>query len=388
MWRRLLAINISNTGAAAAGFGFNFFLLKLIGLAGFGEFNVLIAQLNLLFLVFILLPSSYAIFKLQDDENFKHVFFSFNLYVNIILAIAILLFFKSTGLHWALFFYVLTNGLQTYADTVLQSLGQTALFFRLLFVSALVKFFILSIFYFFKIPITMSQVWMFFSAGQLVFLYAIFIQRQRGLIKLFGPKKVFDYLYSNLNVLKTYYLYAALKRIQDSSPLLLFNLFISKEATGLFALLLKPLTFFVSLIRTIESFLTSRENFRVFHKSTKQSTPLICILMLLIFIPFCMVYMYVYTGDFYTFQCLLISCLVPLFVIGTLVRVEKLAAYDQSDLNYSSLIFIFTNIMLSGIFYLADITGVYTILSAYVVCNVLSIGYLYLTRSKSQFVTD
>jgi len=386
MWRRLLAINISNTAAALAGFGVNYFLVKLIGMDGFGEFSVLLARLNLLFLAFVLLPQSYAIFKLQDLSDFKHVFLSFSCYVNMILGVAVFVLIKDAHMRWVLLFYVLTNGLQTYADTVLQAIGNTRLFFRLLMISSLVKFLLLGTCYLVHIQVAILDVWLIIGIGQMVFAYIIIIDRKQLKSKIVGITSVVNYIKVNFKLIKEYYLYVGLKRIQDNSPLLIFDLFISKEAIGMFSLLLKPLIFFVSLIRTFESFLTSRENFAAFHKVFKSRVAIISIILFGAFVPFCTVYMYLYTGDFSFVKCLILSVLIPLFVAGTLARIEHLASYNQSYLNISCLIFIFTNLLLGSVFYLSNVTGVYPVLIAYVVCNVLSLFYLISKNNSNEKV--
>jgi hypothetical protein len=121
-----------NVAAAIAGIGATLFITWYFGLAEFAYFTINSAKLSLILLGAELLPSSFTIFRLQEDPRFTSsvpVFYvAFAGFATIVAAVLI-----SSGLvsHWSWFMllFVFNSALQRYFDTQAQASGRVDAYF-------------------------------------------------------------------------------------------------------------------------------------------------------------------------------------------------------------------------------------------------------------------
>jgi hypothetical protein len=123
---------VLNVSAAAAGLGGPLFITWNFGLAEFAYFTINTAKLSLILLGAELLPSSFTIFRLQEDQQFTGavpVFYS--AFAGVATALAAGLISLGVVSHWSWFMllFVFNSALQRYFDTQAQASGRVDAYF-------------------------------------------------------------------------------------------------------------------------------------------------------------------------------------------------------------------------------------------------------------------
>lgn len=269
--RRIAHSFVLNVAAAAAGLAGTFFITWFFGLAEFAYYTINFAKLSLIMLGAELLPSSFTIFRLQEDPRFTAALPVFYLTFAICAsALAGLLIGSALLNHWSWFMllFVFNAALQRYFDTQAQASGRVDAYFWIpaaTNVARLVLLLGLS-----RLPYLPAETVLWASIavagiiGQAVMIsrFPEFLDRtayRRPLAK-------FRYLWSIRSAYYEYYANSVLKRLRDTFMPLFCDLTIpSKAVIGHLLVFTRASEAVCGQARVLEAFMVNRairENLR------------------------------------------------------------------------------------------------------------------------------
>lgn len=263
--RKLVRQVLSSSVNSALSFILTYFIIKLSGIELYGQLYIVLGYVSILSLINIILPPSYSIIKLQDDESFRGIFLAF--YLNATIAIIFLSYFfvHIQDLTFWLIPYVATTSVINMLDVIYQKKGRLDIYYNLLTVGTVVKLVVIYILHkLFVNDINLGDIIMAYWFSQMALIIfsvkildldcnKIILNLKRA--NIFEPAK---YIYKNISVLKGYYLLSIFKRLSDSLPAIFFSGFVSVYSMGMFALYFKCLTFGLTIIKNLESLLLNR----------------------------------------------------------------------------------------------------------------------------------
>jgi len=345
MYRKLLEIFSVNILISVINFLSTILIVKSFGLLILGEFTVFNASVALLLLAYIVLPSNYSIFKLQDDNNYIK-YFNFNyIFITIFLApivyfVGYIGVFKTTGL--LLYSYVIIRALQNYFDILLQATNQLKIYFLFLFGASLIRFTVLLYLFIRNIQVNSLDVLIQIYLLPLVIMMLILVYMQRSIIfkqGLINIKDYFIYLKNNFVILRSYYFGTIIKRIKDNSLVLFFSILFSKEIIGLYTLFIKVGSVVLGQIRVVEAFMMNRSNLQNL-VGMKEVSFIVGAIIQLILLGVGLIYLKINTGSFYLFSLLLYSFIVYPYFKTILSRSKLLSEYNNNVINQSYLLYI------------------------------------------------
>jgi hypothetical protein len=123
---------VLNVAAAAAGLGGTLFVTWYFGLAEFAYFTINTAKLSLILLGAELLPSSFTMFRLQEDARFTTavpVFYCAFAIAATAIAAVLIGFGLVSHWSWFMLLFVFNSALQRYFDTQAQASGRVNAYF-------------------------------------------------------------------------------------------------------------------------------------------------------------------------------------------------------------------------------------------------------------------
>ena len=218
LFARSFILNVIAAVAALAG---TFYITWIFGLEEFAFYTINLAKLSLILLGAELLPSSFTLFRLQDDERFSSAVVIFYL-LFAVLAASLTVFLVGTELvdhaSWFMVAFVFTAALQRYFDTQSQASGRVDAFFWIPAASNMARLFLLAGLSQFKLLSTSDALWASVAfgslAGQAVMLsnFPEILDRRAYL----EPLTKVHYLWSIRRDYYGYYLNSVLKRLRDT----------------------------------------------------------------------------------------------------------------------------------------------------------------------------
>lgn len=348
--RKLLAVNIWNFAYSLFSFLSNFIIARILGVSFFGEFSIISVYIAVMGLVFILIPPNSAVFEYQDSDKFKNIYFSFFLVASFLYSalLAIICFFSNEiNLSVCPFLiYAVSLMWYNYVDVTYQATGRLKKYFMILAFSSIAKCLLIIAFYYLQILSTIDSLLWAMAIPQVFFL-ALALYRDIGsqITNIIGPQHIVAYLDKNIRKYLPYYLNSSLKRLQDQSSIFLFNFFITKEQLGVFSLLIKALTFVVSLLRTVEAYFVNRSNFGIEFSIIKRRQYLLAFSAQFFFIVFASAYMYLMLSQYFFLEILVLSMFLFFYVPSLLVRAELLAKYNMKNINISQILYLLSIII-------------------------------------------
>jgi hypothetical protein len=258
---RSLGLNVTAAAAALAG---TLYITWVFGLAEFAYYTINFAKLSLILLGLEMLPSSFTVFRLQEDERFAGalpVFYLSFAIVAVGLAAALLAAGTFAHASWFMLVFVFSAALQRYLDAQAQASGRVDAFFwipassniaRLLLLSGLTPLKIM------PVPdVLWSSVGIGGMIGQAVMLsrFPEFLDRsayRRPLGKL-------GYLWSIRASYYGYYLNSVLKRVRDTFLPLFSDLVIpAKAEIGRLLVFTRANEAVCGQVRVLEAFMVNR----------------------------------------------------------------------------------------------------------------------------------
>lgn len=253
-----------NVAAAAAGLGGTLFITWFFGLSEFAYYVINSAKLSLILLGAELLPSSFTIFRLQEDDRFTSAVPIFYLLFALCAgAIAALLIAFGSLDHtsWFMVPFVFTSALQRYFDTQAQASGRVAAYFwgpAAANVARLAMLVALS-----QIPGvgTPDILWAAVAAGSLIG-QAVMLTRFPEFLNRNAYRKPLaslGYLWSIRADYYGYYLNSILKRLRDTFLPLFCDLAIpSKAEIGRLLVFTRANEAVCGQVRVLEAFMVNR----------------------------------------------------------------------------------------------------------------------------------
>jgi hypothetical protein len=251
-------------GAAATGFLATIVLVRLIGVEGFANYAIDLAKLSLFLLLLELIPSSYVIFRQQEDETLAADLASFVCLALLVLPAAVLIG-GGVGVfsHFSIFMVVYAAGsvIQRYFDSRFQAQGRIGDFFLLPLVTNVIR--LLLLLGFWLIPLSASpadMAWGSLAAG-ILGAQAFFLLRHPAEVSAFihsGHLRALQRLWSNRGQYVAYYPNIVLKRLRDTAMPLVCDFFAAdKFEAGKYLLAYRGVDFSIGQLRVIESFFSN-----------------------------------------------------------------------------------------------------------------------------------
>ncbi len=252
-----------NVAAAAAGLAATLFTTWYFGLPEFAFYTINFAKLSLILLGAELIPSSFSIFRLQEDEYFKAAIPTF--YVGFALCaatIAAALIISRTIAHssWFMVLFVFTSSLQRYFDTQAQASGRVDAFFWIPAASNISRLVLLALLS--QLPLSIPTIlWASVASGgiigQTVMLYRFPEFLHPGAYR--SPISKLLYLWSIRRAYAGYYLNSVLKRLRDTFLPLFCDIAIpSKSEVGRLLVYTRANEAVCGQVRVLEAFMVNR----------------------------------------------------------------------------------------------------------------------------------
>jgi hypothetical protein len=384
----LLKINIWNVLYSTINFLTNILIVRVLSVEIFGEFMVLNTYIAIGGLLFILIPSSIAVFQYQDDKSFKDIYFSFFVAMSLIYLVYLIILsvFDIGGLIFI--FYALMYIWYSYIDITYQALNQLKDYFKILAYSAIGKIVLIGLFYYLKILNTMDELLLSMAIPQLIFLL-ITLKKDKAAVRwknFIQFKGVFFYLKNNIKRFAPYYLNISLKRLQEQMPIIIFNLFVNKEILGIYALFMKSISFIIGIVRTLEAYFNNRKNIQSSFDRFFSNAYLLGLITQAFFIVFTSIYVYIMLVDYYIIESIIASFFFLLYFKFLLIKVKYLSDYEIKDINLSEILFIVLMCVCSLSANYFSLINVRILLSIYILSSMitqLQLVILYDKRKKS-----
>jgi hypothetical protein len=240
-------------------------MLRLYGPHAFSNYIVDLAIISLTLIFFELVPSSYLVFRLQDDARWgaalgTQTILGVAISVSAIIALHFFTNYIADFSFW-IFLYATASGIKRQLDLILQSSGRLSEFFLIDGVASALRLFLLVVFAWLNFyPATalwasialsfiISQLWWF---GKNV----CNIKKNYKIIQ----KDSLRLIWKERRRYPAYYLNILLKRVRDSlAPIIAGHLILDKSTLAAFFLAYRGMAAAVSQMRIIEAIFNHRE---------------------------------------------------------------------------------------------------------------------------------
>ncbi len=263
MLKKISQIASWNILSAFLNFGLNFILARQLGNVFFGEFSLYNAKIALLGLIFIIIPTNFAVVKFQDDINFKTIYFSFYILASLaflgILIVAFYIGYVNLPIYlmflysWPLFFI-------SFFDTALQATNNLKHYFKILFIISFVKLLIFVVVYNLGLVPDINAVILSVGFGNTLCVLTLIFYYRNSFFNSVKTLETISFVIQNFSNFRGYYFSTIIKSLSDNFFILVFNGFLTKSQLGLFSLFIKAQSFSFSLFRILEAFLMNRKN--------------------------------------------------------------------------------------------------------------------------------
>jgi len=262
---------ILNVSAAAAALAGTFYITWFFGLAEFAFYTINLAKLSLVLLGVELLPSSFTLFRLQEDERFSTAVPVFYLLIAIFAAVT------AGGLvgaglldraSWFMVVFAFTSALQRYFDTRAQASGRVDSFFWIPALSNVARLALLACLSQLGILSIPDALWASVAFGSMIGQVVMIsnfpeVLARRAYVK---PWAKIHYLWSIRAAYYGYYLNSVLKRLKDTFfPLFCDFAIPAKSEIGRLLVYTRANEAVCGQVRVLEAFMVnriSRENLR------------------------------------------------------------------------------------------------------------------------------
>ena len=337
------------------GAGLNFvttiLVVKLFGLDIFGDFVILSAYIGLFSLVYILIPSNYAIFKLQDSKNFNNIVF-YNYIIGSFIAI-ITIYISSFFIQFKVnivFLILLTvlNGFMGYFDIYAQAYNKLEIYYKMLLFSYITKFFLILLIYFINLSVSLVML-------IIINILPIFISILYAFIKInlkIQLISIFQYILfikNNFQKIKFYYINIILKRMKDNSLVILLSYLVSSDIIAIYNLFTKVSSFVLGQLRVVEVFFVNRENFKNIN-TIRDKQYLIGFIFQLFMVLVGLIYLKLSTDNYYPLELCIYSFLSYPYIKFILIRNKLLSEYKVNIITFQYAIYILEMILLYFIY--------------------------------------
>lgn len=353
MLKKISQIASWNILSAFLNFGLNFILARQLGNAFFGEFSLFNAKTALLGLIFIVIPTNFAVVKFQDDQGFKTIYFSFYILASVVfLGILIVGFYVgyvnlpiySMFLYsWPLFFI-------SFFDTALQATNNLKHYFKILFIISFVKILIFLVVYYLGLIHDIDSVILTVGVGNTLCVLGLIFYYRNSFFNSVKIVETIQFIKQNFNNFSGYYFSTIIKSLADNFFILVFNGILTKSQLGLFSLFIKAQSFSFSLFRILEAFLMNRNNNDAYYEKINVKKYILGLFLLLMTFVISVVYMYSLNSKIYLLESFLTGLCSFSYVSLMIIRSKLILDYNNKALNITIMsemfiMLIFQNLM-------------------------------------------
>jgi hypothetical protein len=376
MYKKLFSTSILNAFTAAINFLSSYLIVQTLSLDIFGEFAIFSSYLAFGGLIYAIIPSNFSIFKLQDEQRYKVNLIVFFMLCSILFFLFVILM-SALGFItfdiWTVYLFGVSTYVLGYFDIKFQASGRLNRYFFMLFIIGILKIGTLGLFYYTDHLNSLSDLlWTMTTVQMIVILFYAFEDRKE-ISFIINNLKVFPetllFIKTNFMVFKPYYLNTFLKRIRENIIILVFSKFTTKDIIGLFTIFVKIASFVFGLSRTLEAFFMNKENISKYREMFYKKVLYFSVVLQIIFLFIGIIYLKIFTGQYYLLEIIIPSLLVYPHVYFLLARSEMLSNYKNKEANISE--FIYMVVVLIGAFmsfYISSST-IYPILITFVLAT-------------------
>lgn len=341
MKKKLTQITSLNIFSALINFGLNFFLARYFGNEFFGEFSLFNAKTAILGLIFIIIPSNYAVVKFQDDDKFKSIYFSFYILGGIFFLLELFVAHSFNYLHLpvlTIFLFSYPSFFLNFFDCALQADNKLNVFSIVLFFQAFVKtgtFFLAFETGFIN---DLGDVILSIGIGNFISLISLFLFFRKKYFYRIKFIYTIKFIVSNLKNFKGYYLNNIIKSLADNFYIFLFNSILNKSQLGLFSLFIKAQSFSFSLFRVLEAFLVNRNNNKEYYTKIYVKKHFIAVIAVIMTFLITIIYIYLLNYKIYVLESLVLGIGSIFYIDLLMLRTQLILSYNNSALNLSIII--------------------------------------------------
>jgi hypothetical protein len=263
-FQRIARSFVLNALGAAAALAGTLYITWFFGLAEFAYYTINFAKLALILLGLELLPSSFAIFRLQEDDRFTSALPVFYLSSAIVAAgIAGVLLVAGTFVHssWFMLVFVISTALQRYLDVQAQASGRVDAFFWIPASSNIARLLLLAGLAPLKLMPVPDLLWSSVAIGGIIG-QAVMLSRFPEFLdrsSYHQPLGKLRYLWSIRASYYGYYVNSVLKRLRDTFLPLFCDLVIpSKAEIGRLLVFTRANDAVCGQVRVLEAFMVNR----------------------------------------------------------------------------------------------------------------------------------
>lgn len=266
--KRLTAAGLISMTTAGLSLLTTVLTVRWLGLVVYADYTVDLALISIVLVLMELVPSAFAVFKVQDSPEFLEGQAAFSIACIPLLAAVIWLLHEYTTLLQAftawIVLYCALQPVKRYLDIRLQSSGRLREYYAMELYSVV-----------FRLALLAGAVWVGWdSSGALWMSLALGLLLAQSWWLVRNPHEcrmarhafkagAWRQVAGHGKAYVAYYVNVGLKRIRDNAvPLLAARFFATKEATGIFFLAYRGLVFIVGQLRVIEGFLNHRATLR------------------------------------------------------------------------------------------------------------------------------
>jgi O-antigen/teichoic acid export membrane protein len=360
MLKKISQIVSWNILTAFFNFGLNFVLARQLGNAFFGEFSLYNAKIALLGLIFIIIPSNFAVVKFQDDKRFKGIYFTFYVLGGFVF---LTLLFVCWGIGYlnlpvySMFLYSFPMFFINFFDCALQADNKLNQYFKILFIISLIKLVTFFTANYFEFIHGLNDVVFSIGFGNTVCVFFLILAYRKTYFSDFKGRETIQFIIANFNNFKGYYINNIIKSLADNFFIFLFNGILNKDQLGLFSLFIKAQSFSFSLFRILEAFLMNRDNNKAYYNKINAKKYFLGFVLLLMTFVISIVYMYSLNKKIYVVESLLISFCAISYVGLLMIRSQLILAYDNRSLNITMMTEMVVMLIFMSIIKLYSISG-------------------------------
>lgn len=261
--RSFVASTIYTTASAAVTLFTTVLIIRILGAQVYASQILDLAIISIITLLMEALPSSYIVFKIQDDPSWKPILIT----QLAITAAATCIFVYFTSLLLPIFhtsspwltIYVLSMFVKRYNDILMQSSGRVHLLFLLDLVGSLSR--LALIFFLYGRYSASTTVWSSLAISNIIAYSAgaIYLQCKYGECKMISVAKQVAIINSNRKEMIEYYPNIVLKRVSDASITLMAGVYFqSSSILATFLLAYRGVSFSNVFSRIFESILNNK----------------------------------------------------------------------------------------------------------------------------------
>jgi hypothetical protein len=341
MLKKISQIASWNILSAFLNFGLNFILARQLGNTFFGEFSLYNAKIALLGLIFIIIPSNFAVVKFQDEKGFKTIYFSFYVLGTFVFLGLLFLFYGIGYLNlpiYSMFLYSFPMFFLNFFDCALQADNKLKQYFKILFIISITKLLIFLVAYYIGYIHGINEVVFVIGVGNTLCMICLILIYRKTYFSNIMLLETIRFIIINFNNFKGYYFNNIIKSLADNFFIFLFNGILNKSQLGLFSLFIKAQSFSFSLFRILEAFLINRNNNDAHYEKINDKKQFLGILLLLVTFFISIVYMYSLNAKIYLMESFLISSCAISYLELLMIRSQLILQYDNKSLNITMII--------------------------------------------------